>query len=198
MEIKEILEKLEKGDDVAVSTLRQILHNIERTLLAQKNPGYNICFDRLIGHEGGYVNDPNDPGGETNWGVSKRSYPDLDIKSLTREDAREIYKRDFWDKVNADRLPFSVVYQLFDFAVNSGPETAVRTLQSIVGAAPDGHWGPISQSLCDAKSEADLLLNLNSKRLFFMTSLNAWKFYNKGWAKRIAQNLAYAAEDNVS
>ena len=81
---------------------------------------FDLAFDRLIGHEGGYVNDPDDPGGETKWGISKRSYPHLDIAALTREEAREIYLRDFWSRINADRLPFSIAYQLLDFAINSG------------------------------------------------------------------------------
>jgi lysozyme family protein len=61
-------------------------------------------FDRVIGHEGGYVNDPNDPGGETQWGISKRSYPHLNIRMLTRAEAMGIYDRDFWQPLHGDRL----------------------------------------------------------------------------------------------
>jgi lysozyme family protein len=106
---------------------------------------FDVAFDRLIGHEAGYVNDPNDPGGETKWGISKRSYPLVDIKHLTREEAKLFYKRDFWDRMKGDTIPFPVMFQLFDFAVNSGIETAVRQFQKVVGVADDGHWGPISR-----------------------------------------------------
>jgi lysozyme family protein len=100
---------------------------------------YDEAFDRLIGHEGGYVNDPKDPGGETNWGISKRAYPQLDIRALTRDDARRIYRADFWDRVHGDEMYDGVAFQTFDFAVNSGIETAVRYLQRACGVADDGH-----------------------------------------------------------
>ncbi len=157
---------------------------------------FDTCFDRLLGHEGGYVNDPNDPGGETNWGVSKRSYPDVDIRALTREGAKAIYRRDFYDRVNAARLPSSVVYQLFDFAVNSGPETAVRYLQRSIGVADDGHWGPKSTAVAASTSENDMLLGLNAERLDFMTRLSNWPHASRGWARRIAGNLRLAKQDN--
>ena len=157
---------------------------------------FDEVFDRVIGHEGGYVNDPNDPGGETNWGISKRSYPDLNIKELTREQAREIYRVDFYSRINGDRLPDGVAFQIFDFAVNSGVETAVRYLQRAVGVADDGHWGPISQAAADASTESDMIMLLNAERLDFMTRLKNWSNAGKGWARRIAQNLRYGAEDS--
>lgn len=157
---------------------------------------FDQAFDRLIGHEGGYVNNPNDPGGETNWGISKRSYPNVNIKALTRDGAKKIYKDDFWDALNADRLPTSVIYQLFDFAVNSGIQTAIRYLQRAVGVADDGHWGPMSQGAAETTGEQDMLFLLNAERLEFMTKLKNWPDASRGWARRIAANLRYAAKDN--
>ena len=156
---------------------------------------FDEIFDRLIGHEGGYVNDPNDPGGETNWGISKRSYPNVDIKNLTRDQAKEIYRRDFWNRINGEKLYDGVAFQVVDFAVNSGIDTAVRGLQRAVGAADDGHWGPASQAAADKMSEADQIMRLNAERLEFMTRLTNWKFYGAGWARRIAGNLRYGAID---
>lgn len=156
---------------------------------------FDTAFDRLIGHEGGYVNDPKDPGGETNWGISKRSYPKLNIKKLTREGAREIYRRDFWQRIRADALPDGVAYQLFDFAVNSGIETAVRYLQRALGVADDGHWGPVSQQAANNTSETDMIMALNAERLDFMTRLKNWSNDGKGWTRRIAQNLRYGVMD---
>lgn len=157
---------------------------------------FERAFDRLLGHEGGYVNDPNDPGGETNWGISKRTYPDLDIRALTREQAQEIYRRDFWDRINGDRLHDGVAWQLFDFAVNSGIETAVRYLQRALGVADDGHWGKVSQEAADSTSETDTILRLNAERLDFLTRLSNWKHHGRGWARRIAGNLRYGADDS--
>lgn len=160
-----------------------------------RDAGFDAAFDRLIGHEGGYVNDPKDPGGETNWGISKRSYPHLNIRALTRDDARAIYRRDFWDRIHAERLPFSVAFQLCDFAVNSGIETAVRYLQRALGVADDGAWGPTSQAAADRTSETDMLMLLNAERLDFMTRLKNWPDHGRGWARRIAGNLRHGAAD---
>lgn len=157
---------------------------------------FDECFERLIGHEGGYVNDPDDPGGETKWGISKRSYPRIVISELTREDARRIYRADFWDRLAADELHDGVAFQLFDFAVNSGIETALRHLQRAVGTADDGYWGPLSRAAAAAMTESDTIMRLNAERLDFMTRLNNWKEHGRGWARRIAINLRYGAEDS--
>lgn len=157
---------------------------------------FEDAFDRLIGHEDGYVDNPDDPGGETNWGISKRTYPELDIKNLQRWAAMDIYRRDFWDKINGDTLPDGVSFQLFDFAVNSGTETAVRYLQRAVGVADDGHWGPISQRALEKYSEPDLIMLVLAERLEFMTRLKHWPSFSRGWARRIAANLRLGAEDS--
>lgn len=157
---------------------------------------FDHAFDRVLGHEGGYVSHPADPGGETKWGISKRSYPHLDILTLTRDDAKVIYRRDFWNRMKADHLPDGVAFQLFDFAVNSGIETAVRHLQRAVGVADDGIWGPVSQAAANRFTESDLILRLNAERLDFMTRLTTWQTFGRGWARRIARNLRYGAEDS--
>lgn len=156
---------------------------------------FDAIFDRTLGHEGGYVNNPKDPGGETNWGISKRSYPSLDIKNLTREAAKAIYKRDFWIPLNADKLHPSVAYQLFDFAVNSGIYTAIRYFQRALGVADDGHWGQISQDAAEGTSDSDQIMRLLAERLDFMTRLHGWEEFGRGWARRIAQDLKFGADD---
>ena len=95
--------------------------------------GYPAAFLKavaaVLAHEGGYSHDPADPGGETKYGISRRSYPDLDIKSLSRERAIEIYYRDWWLRFPFARLGEEVAAKLFDMAVNIGPSKAVRCLQ---------------------------------------------------------------------
>ena len=157
---------------------------------------FDLAFDRLMGSEGGYSNDPSDPGGETNWGISKRSYPNVDIKNLTREGAKDIYLRDFWTRINADEMYDGVAFQVFDFAVNSGIETAIRKLQAAVGVADDGHWGPVSRARVAAMTESDVIMRINAERLRFMTKLKNWPNASRGWARRIADNLLYGAEDS--
>lgn len=157
---------------------------------------FDMAFDRLMGHEGGYVNNPKDPGGETKWGISRRSYPNLDIRNLTREEAKAIYYRDFWNIIKSDDVSEAVMFQVFDIAVNSGIQTAIRMLQRAVGAADDGHWGPISQGRLQAYSDSDIIMLINAERLEFITKLSTWSTFGKGWTKRIAQNLKYGAGDS--
>lgn len=157
---------------------------------------FDTAIERVLAIEGGYVNDPDDPGGETNFGISKRSYPNIDIKSLTRAGAKEIYRRDFWELVSADDLYDGVAYQALDFAVNSGPDTAVRYLQRALGVADDGHFGPISKAAAKEMSESDQIQRLLAERLDFMTRLSNWAHAGRGWARRIAQDLRYGAMDS--
>lgn len=158
---------------------------------------FNEAFDRIIGHEGGYVNNPKDPGGETKWGISKRTYPTLDIKNLTREQAKSIWYHDFWLPVASLVPNKSVVFQLCDAAYNHGFGNAVRILQRAVDTADDGHWGPNSRSRYLERSENDILMRFLSFRISFFTRLTTFATFGKGWMNRIAGNLLYAAEDNV-
>ena len=155
---------------------------------------FDQAFDRLIGHEGGYVNNPDDPGGETKFGISKRSYPNVDIAKLTRDEAKVIYLHDFWEPLG-DAHP-AVKFQVFDFAVNSGIQTAIRKLQAAIGVADDGHWGPKSAAALKAMDLNDILMRFAAYRLDFMASLSVWDKFGRGWARRIAKQLMYAAEDN--
>ena len=119
-------------------------------------PMSDAAFDKVIPltlqFEGGYVNDPDDPGGETNFGISKRSYPDVDIANLTREGAIAIYKRDFWDRPELGTLPDPIGAKLFDLSVNMGLQGAVKVLQRALGTVvEDGVLGPKTRAVCGAK-----------------------------------------------
>lgn len=157
---------------------------------------FDLAFDRLMGNEGGYVNDPADPGGETNWGISKRSYPGIDIKALTREGAKRIYRADFWDRARMAEYDGAIAFQVFDLAVNSGIETAVRLMQRAAGVADDGHIGPVTVAAVKAKSVTDMLLLIVAERLDFWTRLSTWDRFGRGWARRAATDLRYAAQDS--
>ncbi len=157
---------------------------------------FATAIDRVLGHEGGYVNDPADPGGETKWGISKRSYPEIDIASLTRDQAAAIYNIDFWMPARCSALPDSVAYQALDFAINSGIRAAIMALQRACGAAPDGYVGPITLERLRSTSDHDLVCRLLAERLEFMTNLKNWPSAGRGWARRIAKNLRYSAQDS--
>ena len=150
---------------------------------------FDEAFERLIGHEGGYVNDPNDPGGETKYGISKRSYPGEDIPGVNLGRAMEIYRRDFWGPAGCDAVPDAIKFDLFDMAVNSGVKVAVKTLQSTVFATPDGILGPRTLMGINTMQPDCLIRRFNGLRLEFMTGLKNWPEHGKGWARRIAANL---------
>ena len=150
---------------------------------------FDQAFDRLIGNEGGYVNNPADPGGETKFGISKRTYPDVDIASLTLEQAKAIYKRDYWDRAKADQYDGQIGFQLFDTAVNSGVDRAIRILQAAVGVMADGKVGPATLAAIAALKPVVVAARMNAERLDFMSSLGSWDHFGRGWAKRIAANL---------
>jgi lysozyme family protein len=137
---------------------------------------FQTALARLISPdiEGGYVNDPKDPGGETNFGISKRAYPNLDIKALTPETVAPIYKRDYWDKIAADNLPSPLNWIAFDCAVNQG-----------VGEAA---------ILMRAASSAGALLRLRLAR--YRQSRN-WAHDGAGWAARLVAVSSFALDSLV-
>ena len=157
---------------------------------------FDQAFDRLMGNEGGYVNNPADPGGETKWGIAKRSYPNLDIANLTREDAKAIYLRDFWQAGAMDQFTPALAFQCFDAAVNHGMGNAVRFLQRAAGVADDGHIGPMTIAAVTSKSSVVILMLFIAVRIEFWTALSTWDKFGKGWARRAATDLRYAAEDS--
>lgn len=159
---------------------------------------FRTAIDRVLKIEGGYVNDPKDPGGETIFGISRRSFPNFnggDFKNATREQAVDLYRTEFWVKVHADAMPDVLAYQAVDFAANSGIGTSLRKLQAAAGVADDGHWGPVTQAAVKAVSSAVLTFRFLSLRLDFMRSLSNWQHDGRGWAGRIAEDMRYAADD---
>lgn len=153
---------------------------------------FDDAFTRLLGHEGGYVNHPADPGGETNWGVSKRSYPAVNIKELTRDHARMIYLADFWGPAGCDAVPSPIKADLFDMAVHAGVKTAVRCLQRAVGETADGILGPKTLQAVQSMPAPRLVARFNGQRLAALADLSTWSVFGKGWARRIASNLMEA------
>jgi len=152
---------------------------------------FDESFQRLLGSEGGYSNNPNDPGGATNWGVTQsvaqaNGYAG-DMRDFTQDAAKAIYRSSYWDACQADNLPDEVRFDVFDGAVNSGVGQSVRWLQRAVGADADGVIGPKTLALCAAQS--GISGRYNGYRLMFMTGLKTWPVFGGGWARRIANNL---------
>lgn len=149
------------------------------------------AFDLAVGFvlkdqiEGGYVNDPRDPGGETNFGISKRSYPKENIKAMTRERAVEIYRRDFWDKPGCENLPPMLGIALFDCAVNQGPAIAPKLLQRALNVAADGIIGPKTTAAAAKANEPDALVQFLGWRLHRYAHTANAVTYMRGWSNRV-------------
>lgn len=165
---------------------------------------FALSFKLLIGHEGGYTNNPSDPGNwtggkvnsgtckGTNYGISAASYPDRDIAALTLDDAMAIYRRDYWRKAGCDDLPARAAFIVFDAAVNNGVGRAVKWLQSIVGSPADGAYGPATQRAVKAALTKDpsgdtIAGEFHANRLRFMVELDTWPTFRGGWSRRLAK-----------
>lgn len=154
---------------------------------------FNKAVEFVLKHEGFYSNDLNDPGGETKYGISKRAYPNLNIKELSRDDAIAIYKRDYWDKLPLN-LHQTIHCVLFDCAVNTGISRAIRLLQSAVKVNPDGQWGRLSQSALNKMAVNDVLLKFTTERIMFYSALSTFSRFGKGWVNRTVECLVHFKE----
>jgi lysozyme family protein len=168
---------------------------------------FDKMFGRVIGHEGKFQNNHGDRGnwtsgvvgeGElrgTKYGVSAMSYPDEDIRNLTYARAKDIYREDFWLRVGGDKLHAAVAFQLFDAAINHGIGNAVRMLQRAVDVADDGVVGEVTRGAIQETGVDDALKLFNAERVVFFTKISTFDRFGRGWMRRVAQNLRYAADD---
>ncbi|XAZ21749.1 hypothetical protein LVY75_23340 [Sinorhizobium sp. B11] len=161
------------------------------------------CLSITLASEGGLSTERTDPGNwtggrigkgtlkGTKYGISAAAFPNLDIRNLTLDDVRPIYKAKYWDEVGGDTLPPGFDLATFDYAVNSGPARALRDAQTVIGAPADGKTGPITR-LHAATAGVKEIKSLCARRLGFMQSLAIWKTYGKGWSARVAKIEAKA------
>ena len=160
---------------------------------------FNACMAEVFRHEGGYANDPQDPGGETNMGISRRSYPKEDIRGMTRERAAAIYRRDFWNRVRGDDLPDGLDMVAFDAAVNSGPSRGAKWLQQGVGVTADGKIGPATIAAAKSTYAPAAIQRAVGFRMAFLKGLPTWPTFGKGWAARLeaVEKAALAMADHA-
>lgn len=159
---------------------------------------FDQAFDLLIGHEGGYANHPDDPGGETMWGITARVARQAGyvgaMRDLPRDTAKTIARNQYWNAVRAEDLPEAVRFDVFDTGYNSGVTTAVKLLQRAVAVADDGAFGPRTLAAVKTSKPARVVLRFNAERLLYLADLKNWPSFGRGWARRVAANLETAAE----
>lgn len=152
--------------------------------MAQYTNLFDKAFDVVIGHEGGYVNDPNDRGGETKYGISKRAYPELNIKDLTLEQAQSIYRNDYWVKGKTELLPRELQIPYFDSCVNFGISGAIKLLQRAAGVKDDGKIGNKTLEAAARLSLDRFLLYRMERYMRIIAARNSNAKYANGWASR--------------
>lgn len=167
---------------------------------------FDRAFELVIGHEGGYTDNRSDPGNwtggkvgvgtlkGTKFGIAANSYPKLDIKNLTINEAKAIYKRDYWDRIQADKLPSGLRFHVFDMAINSGISRGVKILQKTVGTTEDGVIGPKTIAASNAMNVYHAVSVYNANRISFYTSLGTFSTFGKGWMNRVSNNLKIGVE----
>ena len=174
---------------------------------------YQKCLDIILHHEGGYVNHPKDPGGETNLGVTKRVYDEWcvtedlapkDMKDLEVDDVAPIYKKNYWDRVKGDDLPTGLDLCVFDFGVNAGTGRAAKYLQTLIGTTADGGIGPNTLAKLDEyineqeNGVMDVIEQYQAERQSYYESLSTFETFGKGWTRRVTETTDTALTMNVA
>ena len=169
---------------------------------------FDLSFDRVVGHEGGLSLDRNDRGNWTSgkigvgslngtkYGVSAMAYPSYDIRNLTLQDAKDIYRRDYWNKLRCDDLPIGIDYLTFDSGVNHGNSRAAKFLQTAVGASADGIIGEKTVAKVNAKDDiVKVCSDFCVTRGLFYTEIGTFQRYKLGWFRRLFDTHATAVSE---
>lgn len=158
-----------------------------------QSSSFDTAVALVLQHEGGFVNHPRDPGGATNFGITRETLSRVrgrpasveDVRRLTREEAASIYRSLYWKAVRADELPLGLDLAVFDLAVNSGPRRAVTMLQDVLGVKADGLIGPVTIKAATRADPAETVRRLTRARLGFLFRLATWPVFGRGWRRRV-------------
>ena len=161
---------------------------------------FSPALKLLLDSEGGFVNHPEDPGGMTNLGVTKKVWEswvghavsEKVMRALTPEKVAPLYKKKYWDAVKADDLPDGLDYLMFDFAVNAGPGRAIKTMQKAIGTTPDGDIGPKTIQALKNADNSELVAKFSAEKEAFYRSLPTFGTFGKGWLRRVAEAKTHA------
>lgn len=151
---------------------------------------FKECLDLVLKSEGGWVNNPQDPGGETNLGVTKRvweeyvGHPVKTLKNLTNDDVAPLYELKYWRAAYCEVLPRGLDFVVFSMAVNAGPGRSIKLLQSAIGCVPDGVIGPRTRGLISSSNSADIIQKFSTARREYYKSLKLFPIFGKGWVAR--------------
>jgi len=154
---------------------------------------FDQAFDALLGHEGGYSDRPDDPGGATMYGITERVARRAGYRGNMRELplglAKRIAYEEYWKPAGCDEWPEAIRFDVFDVAYNSGVSTAIKMVQRAAFAEADGVIGPKTRVAVKASDPLRLYARISGARLQYLTDLPTWSSFSRGWARRIAANL---------
>ena len=154
---------------------------------------FDRCVEFVLAEEGGTANHPADPGGLTRYGISKRAYPNADIASLTRDAAKAIYRRDYWNPVRGDELPAGIDLLVFDCAVNQGTGVAIRFLQIASDTTVDGEMGPDTLRAANKTGATDrIAVDFCALRAARYARSPKIDVFGKGWFRRLLRAFGEA------
>jgi lysozyme family protein len=152
---------------------------------------FKECLDLVLKSEGGWVNNLQDPGGETNLGVTKRvweeyvGHPVESLKKLTKDDVAPLYEQKYWRPCYGEVLPRGLNFVVFSMAINAGTGRAIKLLQSAIGCVPDGVIGPKTRELISKNNNATLISKFSETRREYYRSLKNFPIFGKGWLNRV-------------
>jgi lysozyme family protein len=167
---------------------------------------YPDAIKWVLIHEGGYVNHPRDPGGATNRGVIQRTYdayrrrmglPVRSVREITENEVHAIYREQYWNAVRGNDLPAGVDYLTFDYGVNSGPGRAIKDLQRVVGARPDGSIGNETMQKVGEMPPEEIIRRVCERRMRFLRGLKHWSTFGRGWTRRVLGEKAGVQSDDI-
>jgi lysozyme family protein len=156
---------------------------------------FESSLEHVLKSEGGFVNNPKDPGGMTNLGVTKATWEayvghpvsEADMKALTPEKVAPMYENKYWNACKCDDLPAGVDYLVFDFAVNAGPGRSIKTLQKALSVPEDGVIGPTTLHNIAIMDRGELIVRFSEAKEEFYKSLKTFDVFGAGWLNRVAE-----------
>ena len=154
---------------------------------------FEKSLNMLLESEGGFVNNPKDPGGMTNLGVTAKTWSEFkgratsekEMRNLTKDDVAVLYEKKYWDTCKCDDLPSGIDYLVFDFAVNAGPGRSIKILQKAIGVPEDGSIGPVTLQNIDVMDKSELITRFSNAKKEFYELLPTFPTFGKGWLSRI-------------
>lgn len=164
----------------------KLLEDLKTTTMTNKE--FEKAVEVIFNHEGGYVNNPKDKGGETNFGISKKAYPKEDIKNMTKDRAAQIYYNDYWLKSSCDKMPYRIALNVFDMSVNAGVKESLKTLQRALGVVADGVVG--NKTLAALKANKDIVYSFTAERIKYYSNTSSWNTFKNGWINRTLKTLS--------